>query len=88
MANGATGTLAEDSALQDIVSATDDDPLSYRVISQTTNGTVVMAADGSYTYTPKANFAGTDSFTTRSSGSTRPRAAMRRGRGCWRWACC
>jgi Ca2+-binding RTX toxin-like protein len=63
MAANATATLSEDGSRQGSVSATDDDPVTYRVITQAANGTVSLAADGSYTYTPNANFAGSDSFT-------------------------
>lgn len=41
-------------------------PLSYQVTTQPTNGTVVVAADGTYTYTPNATTratGGTDGFT-------------------------
>ena len=34
------------------------------------NGTVTLAADGSFTYTPAANFNGTDSFTYTASDGT------------------
>ena len=35
-----------------------------------TNGTVTLASDGSFTYTPAANFNGTDSFTYTASDGT------------------
>ena len=35
-----------------------------------TNGTVTLASDGSFTYTPNANFNGTDSFTYTASDGT------------------
>uniref|UniRef100_UPI0025B85728 Ig-like domain-containing protein n=1 Tax=Arenimonas sp. TaxID=1872635 RepID=UPI0025B85728 len=35
---------------------------TYTVVSQPANGTVVMAPDGSFTYTPNAGFVGPDSF--------------------------
>ena len=41
------------------------------------HGTVMLDADGSFTYTPDANFAGTDTFTyvatTGTAGPTRAR---------------
>ncbi|EGK15388.1 hypothetical protein HMPREF9373_0132, partial [Psychrobacter sp. 1501(2011)] len=37
--------------------------LTYALADKATNGSVVVNADGSYKYTPKANFNGTDSFT-------------------------
>jgi large repetitive protein len=41
----------------------DGGPLSVTSNSQPSNGTVAQNADGSFTYTPNANFAGTDSYT-------------------------
>jgi hypothetical protein len=38
------------------------------LVSPTTNGTVSLAADGGYTYSPAAGFVGTDIFTYRDSG--------------------
>jgi hypothetical protein len=35
---------------------------AFATVSLPANGTVVMNADGSYTYTPRAGFAGTDTF--------------------------
>jgi hypothetical protein len=43
----------------------DNDPLSFALVDQAANGTVVVNADGSFTYTPDADFNGTDSFTFR-----------------------
>jgi hypothetical protein len=49
--------------------ANDSDPNTDPIIVNTTpvtgpaNGTLTMAADGSFTYTPNANFNGSDSFT-------------------------
>lgn len=64
-------TIAEDGTLSlDIaggVLANDTDPdgdaLLAALVSGPANGTVNLAADGSLTYTPNANFNGTDSFT-------------------------
>lgn len=39
------------------------DVLSFAQLSNPAHGTVSMNADGSYTYTPNAGFAGTDTFT-------------------------
>jgi VCBS repeat-containing protein len=48
----------------------DGDPLTTLLASGPANGTVTMNADGSFSYTPNANFNGTDSFTyTASDGS-------------------
>lgn len=48
---------------QIIASDPDGDPLTYVIGSFPTNGTVVLNADGSFTYTPNTGFVGTDSFT-------------------------
>ncbi len=40
----------------------DGDVLTITAVSQASNGTVVINADGTLTYTPNANFNGTDSF--------------------------
>ncbi|WFR60916.1 Ig-like domain-containing protein [Paenibacillus amylolyticus] len=39
------------------------DPLTFALNSVPTNGTAVVNADGTFTYTPNAGFVGTDSFT-------------------------
>ena len=41
----------------------DGDPLTATLHSGPSNGTVTLNADGSFTYTPAADFNGTDSFT-------------------------
>lgn len=41
----------------------DHDSLTVSIVSGPANGSVILHADGSFTYTPKANFAGADSFT-------------------------
>ncbi|MGP9546085.1 cadherin-like domain-containing protein, partial [Psychrobacter sp. AOP7-B1-25] len=41
----------------------DGDDLTYALDSDANNGTVVVNADGSYSYTPNANFNGEDNFT-------------------------
>ena len=40
----------------------DGDPLTTTLVSAPTNGTAVVNADGTITYTPDADFSGTDSF--------------------------
>ncbi|MEX2187538.1 MAG: Ig-like domain-containing protein [Pirellulales bacterium] len=52
------GVLAND---QDI----EGSPLSAVLVSGPTHGTLTLAADGSFTYTPSANFHGADAFTYR-----------------------
>jgi VCBS repeat-containing protein len=65
-ASSATATQ-EDSAVNGSVSATDidGDSLVFSVTAggQPANGSVAMNADGTYTYTPNADFSGTDTFT-------------------------
>ena len=51
---------------------TDDDTLSVTSFTQPTNGTVTRNADGTLTYTPKANFTGTDTFTYTVSDAQSP----------------
>lgn len=41
----------------------DTDPLTATLVTDVTNGTLSLAPDGSFTYTPAADFTGTDSFT-------------------------
>ena len=55
----------EDTEITGQVSAVDPDgdPLSYAVTSDAAHGQVVMASDGSFSYTPEANYFGEDSFT-------------------------
>ncbi len=63
-ADGAA-TTAQDTALTGALPAATDaenDPVAYAVGAQALNGTVAIATDGSYSYTPNAGFVGTDSF--------------------------
>ena len=48
----------------------DGNPLQALLITNVTNGALVLNADGSFTYTPGSNFAGTDSFTYQAGGSS------------------
>jgi PKD repeat protein/uncharacterized protein YjiK len=41
----------------------DGDPLTAVLVSDVSNGTLSLAADGSFTYTPNLNFNGSDAFT-------------------------
>ena len=43
----------------------DGDPLTAQLVSAAANGTVQLAADGSFTYTPNAGYTGRDSFVFR-----------------------
>ena len=45
----------------------DDDTLTARIVGGADNGVVVLSDDGSFTYTPLANFVGVDRFHYRSS---------------------
>ena len=62
-----TATVKEDEVLDGTVatndSTTSGGKLVYEKASDPTNGTLIFNADGTYTYTPNANFNGTDSFT-------------------------
>jgi VCBS repeat-containing protein len=48
----------------------DNDALTATVASSPTNGTLSLAVNGSFSYTPNADFAGTDSFTYNVSDET------------------
>ncbi|MGE3817939.1 MAG: Ig-like domain-containing protein [Isosphaeraceae bacterium] len=52
----ASGVLANDTDV-------DGDPLTAVLVSGPSNGSLFLNADGSFTYTPNANFNGVDSFT-------------------------
>jgi VCBS repeat-containing protein len=51
-------------------SDTDDDTLTASVVTGPTNGTLSLNPNGSFTYTPVANFNGSDSFTYRVNDGT------------------
>ena len=59
----APGVLANDSDA-------DGDALSALLVSGPLHGTLVLGANGSFTYTPEANFNGLDSFSYRASDGT------------------
>ncbi|GGK09086.1 hypothetical protein GCM10009304_39030 [Pseudomonas matsuisoli] len=67
VAAGATLTTAEDRPFNGQLVATDEDgdSLTYSAVRQPANGNLVIRADGSFTYTPAADFNGSDSFTYR-----------------------
>jgi VCBS repeat-containing protein len=66
-----SASLNEDSSVSGNVLANDSDPDGDALSIDTTpviaplHGTVVLGSNGSYLYTPDANYAGTDSFTYR-----------------------
>jgi VCBS repeat-containing protein len=59
----ANGVLANDTDL-------DGDALSAVLVGGPANGTLTLNADGSFTYTPNANFNGTDTFTYKANDGT------------------
>ncbi|HYE98282.1 MAG TPA: Ig-like domain-containing protein, partial [Planctomycetota bacterium] len=70
VASDDTGSVSEDAPL--VVSApgllgndtdANGDPLTTTLVAGPTNGTLTLGTDGSYTYTPNADFHGTDGFT-------------------------
>jgi VCBS repeat-containing protein len=64
LANSSVGGN-EDTAITGTLIASDPDSavLTYSVGTGPTNGTLVLSANGSYVYTPNANYNGSDSFT-------------------------
>ena len=59
-------TTPEDTALASTVSCTDADPgdaLAHAVVDAPAHGALDLAADGGFTYTPDADYAGPDGFT-------------------------
>ena len=81
---GSPAPIAEDAAItavEDIpvsanLPATDPNgrPLTFGIVSSPGNGSVVLtsAATGAFTYTPRANFSGVDSFYFRASNGSYP----------------
>lgn len=69
VAQNGTSTTAENAPLSGTVTAADIDSsnLTYTLASGPANGTLTLNADGTYTYTPGANYSGADSFTYRAS---------------------
>ncbi|MCA1246170.1 tandem-95 repeat protein, partial [Massilia sp. MS-15] len=66
VAGAASITIAEDNIHTGALPAASDpdgDPVSYALATGAQHGSVQLVADGSYTYTPAANYHGTDSFT-------------------------
>lgn len=69
VAQAGLGSGDEDTAITGTLVATDQngDTLTYAIVTGPANGNVVLGANGAYTYTPNANFNGTDSFTFRAN---------------------
>jgi gliding motility-associated-like protein len=67
VANDDVATVNVDGSLSDFVDENDiwsgDGGNEYTLVTPTSNGSVFLNPDGSYTYTPNINFVGTDSFT-------------------------
>ena len=66
LSSGTTNVPANEGVL---VNDTDgeEDTLTATVVSNPTNGSLTLNSDGSFSYTPNANFTGTDSFTYQAS---------------------
>jgi VCBS repeat-containing protein len=71
-AAGASFTTDEDSPVSGTLSASDaeGDPLTFALVGGPVHGTLVFSTNGTFTYTPAANFNGPDSFTYRVSDGT------------------
>ncbi|WP_375459401.1 tandem-95 repeat protein [uncultured Enterovirga sp.] len=67
VANAGSATVLENGIVTGVATATDVDTppagLTYSLADGAAHGAVVVAADGSYVYTPVADFHGTDAFT-------------------------
>ena len=67
----ASGSTAEDTQLTEtlVCNDVDNDPedLTYSLVANATNGNAVVDADGSFSYTPNADYNGPDSFTFQAS---------------------
>jgi VCBS repeat-containing protein len=63
--NSSFGTLEDtsQSGLLPVATDIDGDPVTYSLNTAASYGVTVVNADGSYTYTPNANYYGSDSFT-------------------------
>jgi len=61
--DAATGVLANDNDPQ-------GDPLTAELVASTSSGSLSLASDGSFSYSPAANFNGQDSFTYRATDGT------------------
>ncbi|RDZ29314.1 CARDB domain-containing protein [Lysobacter silvisoli] len=62
-----TATTPQNTVLNGTATGGDSAPVgsSYALVTGTSNGTLVLNGDGTYTYTPNANYSGPDSFTYR-----------------------
>ncbi|GAA5511055.1 hypothetical protein Rcae01_06568 [Novipirellula caenicola] len=81
VANDDAFTTNEDVQLSNSVAGNDSDvdgpSASYSVTTGPTNGTLVFNSDGTFTYTPNANYTGSDTFTyERSDGAAADSAVV------------
>src|SRR5213075_1478846 len=77
VANGNSYTINQDTVLNVAAPGVlgndtdiDGDALTANLVSGASHGNVVLAANGSFTYTPAPSFAGSDSFTYRAFDGT------------------
>ncbi len=71
-----TSVLANDSDLHGGAPSENNTPLTAVLGTTTTHGTLVLAADGTYTYDPAPDYNGTDSFTYRAKDSLNGLSAL------------
>jgi len=71
-ANAASAVTAEDTAVAGTLSASDVEgsTLTFTQVTGPAHGTLVLNTDGTYTYTPAANYFGADSFTYKVNDGT------------------
>ena len=70
MTENTTLTISASGGLLANDSDADGDTLTAALATQATHGTAAIQSDGSFTYTPNADFTGADSFTYRASDGT------------------
>ena len=65
VASGQSVTTLENTTFSGMLTAADldNDPLTFSKVSDPLHGSVIVNADGSFSYTPAANYTGADSFT-------------------------
>ena len=65
IATGTSITTGEDTPASGSVTATDaeGDAITFSLVAQAGNGTAAVNGDGTFTYTPSADYSGNDSFT-------------------------
>ena len=73
IAQNKSESILQDTAMYGLLIVTDSNvntALTYTVTSQPTNGSVTVSSTGNYTYTPNANYVGTDSFKFKANDGT------------------